>query len=69
MCLPPACFETGFGFVSGFEEGWSKNFSKKIPKTDKVIEGEDFFTLDCNNYTAILNLVPVCVYTRTAAVP
>ena len=21
MCLPPACFETGFGFVSGFEEG------------------------------------------------
>jgi hypothetical protein len=21
MCLPPACFETGFGFVSGFDEG------------------------------------------------
>jgi hypothetical protein len=21
MCLPPACFETGVGFVSGFEEG------------------------------------------------
>ena len=21
ICLPPACFETGFGFVSGFEEG------------------------------------------------
>jgi hypothetical protein len=21
MCLPLACFETGFGFVSGFEEG------------------------------------------------
>ena len=20
-CLPPACFETGFGFVAGFEEG------------------------------------------------
>ena len=38
MCLPPACFEAGFGFVSGFEEGWSKNFSKN-PKTDKVIEG------------------------------
>jgi hypothetical protein len=21
MCLPHACFETGFEFVSGFEEG------------------------------------------------
>ena len=22
MCLHPASFETGFGFVSGFEEGY-----------------------------------------------
>ena len=36
MYLPPACFETGFGFVSGFEEGWSKNFSKKIQKLTKL---------------------------------
>ena len=36
MCLPPACFETGFGFVSGFEEGRSRNFSqKKIQKISK----------------------------------
>ena len=41
MCLPPACFETGFGFVSGFVAGWSKNFVKN-PKTDKVIEGKRF---------------------------
>jgi hypothetical protein len=41
MCLPPACFETGFGFVSGFEEGWSRNFSKKI-KIGEVVEGKSF---------------------------
>jgi hypothetical protein len=41
MCLPSACFETGFGFVWGFEEGRPRNFSKN-PKTDKVIEGEIF---------------------------
>ena len=29
MCLPPACFEAGFGFVSGFEEGLVEEFSKK----------------------------------------
>ena len=22
MCLPPACFETGFGFEEGFKEGY-----------------------------------------------
>jgi hypothetical protein len=37
----PACFETGFGFVSGFEEGKSRNFLKH-PKNDEVIEGERF---------------------------
>jgi hypothetical protein len=39
MYLPPACFETGFGFVSGFEEGRSTNF-RKNPKIDEVIEGK-----------------------------
>jgi hypothetical protein len=29
MGLHPACFETGFGFVSGFEEGYLRNFFKK----------------------------------------
>ena len=53
MCLPPACFENGFGFVSGFEEMRSRNFPKN-PKIDEVIEGENFFTLDCNNYTRVL---------------
>ena len=32
MCLPPACFETGFGFVSGFEEGRYRNFPGKSKK-------------------------------------
>jgi hypothetical protein len=52
MCLPPTCFETGFEFVSGFEEGSSKNFSK-YQKNDKVIEGEDLCLLDSNNYSRI----------------
>ena len=38
MCLPPTCFDTGFGFVSGFELGYSRNFQKKI-KIDEVIGG------------------------------
>ena len=42
MCLPPACFETGFGFVSGFEEGYSRNFSETNPKIDEVIEEKIF---------------------------
>jgi hypothetical protein len=35
MCLPPACFETGFGFVSGFEEGYwlVEEFFEKIIKS------------------------------------
>ena len=61
--LTPACFETGFGFVSGFEKGYHGSqviFAKKNPKLDKFIEGEDFFTLDCNNYTGSRNYhVPV----------
>jgi hypothetical protein len=40
--LPPACFETGFGFISVFEEGKSRNSFKKNPKIDEVIEGERF---------------------------
>jgi hypothetical protein len=38
-----ACFETGFGLVSGFEEGYmkSRKFSK-YPKIDKVVEGGRF---------------------------
>jgi hypothetical protein len=28
MCLPPACFETGFGIVSGFEEAQSPLLGK-----------------------------------------
>ena len=42
MCLHPACFETRFGFVSVFEEGLVKEFLKKNPKIDEVIEGERF---------------------------
>jgi hypothetical protein len=43
MCLPPACLETGFGFVSGFEEGFSMSFQKKKNlKMDEVIEGKRF---------------------------
>jgi hypothetical protein len=43
MCLPPACFETGFGFFAGFEEDYmeSRNFPI-YPKIDKVIEGGKF---------------------------
>jgi hypothetical protein len=41
MCLPPACFETGFGFVPGVEEGYSRNFSKKS-KIGEVLEGGRF---------------------------
>jgi hypothetical protein len=41
MCLPPACFETGYGFVVIFEEGYSRNFSKNL-KNDEVIEGKRF---------------------------
>ena len=38
MCLPPACFEIGFGFVSGFEEGYNvvEEFFRKIPKLTKL---------------------------------
>ena len=51
MCLPLACFETGFGFVSGFDEGYhgSKGiFQKKSKIIDEVIESgssmeADFF--------------------------
>ena len=36
LCVyPPACFETGFGFVSGFEE--VKEFFKKKSKIGEVI--------------------------------
>jgi hypothetical protein len=35
LCVyPPACFETGFGFVSGFEE--VKEFFKKNQKLAKL---------------------------------
>jgi hypothetical protein len=33
MCLPRACFETGFEFVAGFEEG--KDPSQGIFQTSK----------------------------------
>ena len=39
MCLLPACFETEFGFFSGFEEAWKasqKKISKKIQKLTKL---------------------------------
>jgi hypothetical protein len=39
--LPPACFETGSEFVSGFEEGRSRNSSKN-PKINEVMDGERF---------------------------
>ena len=42
MCLPPYCFETRFAFVTGFEEGQFRNFSKKSKKNDEVIEGAKF---------------------------
>jgi hypothetical protein len=41
MYLLPACFDPEFGFVSGFEAGRSRNFSKN-PKIDEVIEGGRF---------------------------
>jgi hypothetical protein len=37
MCLPLACFETGFRFVSRFEED---------PKIDEVVEGEKSLRFD-----------------------
>ena len=38
MCLPPgpACFETGFGLVSRFEEGQPGNFSKTKQNFTKI---------------------------------
>jgi hypothetical protein len=48
MCSPPACFETGFGFVSGFEEAWRfvEEFFKKIQKWTKLfIEGVKIYAL------------------------
>ena len=53
MCLPPACFETGFGFVSGFEQGYhgSRGILQKKQKLTKLLRGKYLFTLDCNNYT------------------
>jgi hypothetical protein len=51
--VPPACFhacfDTGFGFVSGFEEGYPSRYSCtssqgifQNPKFDEVIEGKRF---------------------------
>jgi hypothetical protein len=42
MYLFPAGFETEFGFVPGFEKGWSRDFPQKNPKIDEVIEGQIF---------------------------
>jgi hypothetical protein len=40
MCLPPACFEIGFGFVAVLEEGYrSQGIFVKNPNIDEVIEG------------------------------
>ena len=53
MCLPPACFETRFGFVSGFDKGSHgtvvgtsvvKEFSKK-KKIDEV-RGGNIYEVD-----------------------
>jgi hypothetical protein len=41
MYLPPACFENVFEFVSGFEGGYSGDFSKNL-KIGRVIEGKIF---------------------------
>ena len=48
MCVPLACFETGFRFVSGSDKGQSRNLSEK----SKAIEGKDICSLDYNNYTS-----------------
>ena len=45
MCLPPACFQTGFGLVAGFEEGLSRNFSKKSKLT--VISDDSGLSINC----------------------
>jgi hypothetical protein len=48
----PACFETGFGFVLGFEEGRWRNFSGKSKNWRSYRGGKDLCTLDCNNHTS-----------------
>ena len=37
MCLPPACFETGFGFVSGFEEGYLVEKWKEQSRFEELV--------------------------------
>ena len=41
MCLRPASFETGFGFVSGFDEGYSQGIfhKKKLTKLSLDLAG------------------------------
>jgi hypothetical protein len=46
-CLPPACFETGFGFVSGFEEDYNvvREFIPKKSKKWRSYGGGNVYSL------------------------
>ena len=44
MCLPPACFETGFGFVSGFDGGYCiRQHTLIVRQIRPFVENEERF--------------------------
>jgi hypothetical protein len=61
MCLPPSCFETRFGFASGFEGGQGIFFENT--KIDEVIEGNIYALL----VVTTINLVPLKLKRRVKA--
>ena len=58
MCLPPACFETGFGIVSaGFEEAQSPLLGKNRARARAAKKSTEVYTLHYYKFsTAVVKI-------------